>query len=327
MQLPEQLRKQVEQANQFYEQQQNPEAAAPAEPAQQPAAEPTPAEPTKPTEPEQQGAQPAEPEQQPAQQQPQQDLAYWQNRFNIMQGKYNAEVPALSAKVKELESALAEARKAPAPAAAPTAQQAIDTIKQLTDEQLNEFGPDTLAMVETLINRRVGQAAPAQPDPDIAKKVERLEQAEQRRDDERQQDAEARFWASVQAGIPNLHAVNADTGFHQWLSRFDPMSGINRQQALAAAQSAWDADRVIAIFTSYFNETGQAPTKKREIPADQVQPQQSRSTAAPAAEAKVWTGADITQFYNDKARGRYSAAEADRIEADIFAATSSGRVR
>lgn len=326
MQLPNQLRQQVELANKHYSELQNPDLAATAEPAQQPAAEPAAAQSTTPAEPEAQGAQPAEPEAQ-AQQQPQQDLAYWQNRFGILQGKYNAEVPALNAKVRELEIALADARKAPAPAAAPTAQQALDKIASLTDEQLAEFGPDTVAMVETLIARRIGQAAPAQPDTEMAKKLERLEQAEQRRDEERQQDAEARFWASVQAGIPNLHAVNADANFHQWLAKFDPMTGINRQQALASAQSAWDAERVVAIFNTYLTETGQMSSKKREVPPDQVQPAQSRSTTTAATEEKVWLGSEISQFYTDKARGRYSQEEATRIEADIFAATKAGRVR
>lgn len=134
MQLPEQLRKQVDQVNQHYNELQNPASAEPAEPAQQQPAEPATTEPATPPEPETSGVRPAEPEPSQAPQ-PQQDLAYWQNRFGILQGKYNAEVPALNAKVKELEAALVEARKAPAPAAAPTAQEAINTIKQLTDEQ------------------------------------------------------------------------------------------------------------------------------------------------------------------------------------------------
>lgn len=325
MQLPEQLRKQVEQVNLHFSELQNPAPAEPAESApQQPAAESALTEPTPPAEPDAQSVQPAEPE--PSQpQQSQQALAYWQNRFGILQGKYNAEVPALNVRVKELERQLAEAKAAPA--AAPTAQQAIDTIKQLTDEQLAEFGQDTVAMVETLIARRIGQAEPATPDPELAQKLERLERAEQQREEERLQDTQARFWAAVQAGIPNLHAVNGDPAFHQWLAKFDPLSGIQRQQALAAAQSALDADRVVAIFNNYFQETGQMPVKKREVPPEEIQPPQSRSTATPPAEAKVWTGPEITQFYNDKARGRYSREEADRIEADIFAATSSGRVR
>lgn len=321
MQLPEQLRQQVELANKHYSELENP-ASAPAEPAQQPATEPVAAEPTQ-AEPE---AKPAAVTEQPTPE-PAQDATYWQHRFQTMQGKYNGEVPGLHAKVRELEAALTEARKAPPAAAAPTAQQAIDTIKQLTEEQLAEFGPDTLAMVETLIQRRVGQVAPAQPDPELSQKLERLERAEQQREEERQQDVQARFWSAVQARIPNLHAVNGDAGFHQWLAKFDPMTGINRQQALGAAQSAWDAERVVAIFNTYLSETGAMPAKKREVPADEVQPAQSRSTAAPATEEKVWLGSEITQFYNDKSRGRYSREEADRIEADIFAATKAGRVR
>ncbi|MHB0820121.1 hypothetical protein ACYCFK_17825 [Stutzerimonas stutzeri] len=325
MQLPEQLRKQVEQANQHYSELQNPAPAVPAEPAQQPPAEPAKVEPVPSTEPVQ-GVQSTEPELTPAPQQPEQDLAYWQNRFGILQGKYNAEVPVLNAKVRELEAALAEARKVPA-APAPTAQQAIDAIAKLTDEQLAEFGPDTVAMVDTLISRRIGQAAPAQSDPELAQKLERLEQAEQQRQEERQQDAEARFWSALHARVPSLQTVNADAGFHQWLAKFDPMTGIQRQQALVSAQQALDADRVVAIFNTYFQETGVEPAKKREIPAEQIQPSQSRSTSTPVAEEKVWTGNDISQFYTDKARGKYSREEAERIEADIFAATSSGRVR
>ncbi|MGP9826891.1 hypothetical protein ACT048_20675 [Ectopseudomonas khazarica] len=320
MQLPEQLRKQIELANQHYSGLENPEPAeVPAEPAQQPDVQ----EPAQPDAPQEAPVeQPRQPTQEPAQ-----DATYWQHRFQTMQGKYNAEVPALHRKVQELEQALKDRAQPAAPEQAQTPAQAIETITQLSDEQLAEFGPETLAMVETLIQRRVGQAAQVQPDPELAQKLARLEQAEQQRQEERQQDAEARFWSVLHAQIPNLPTVNADAGFHQWLARHDPMTGVQRQQALLSAQQALDTDRVVAIFNSYFQETGQGPATKREVPAEQIQPQQSRSTATPSAEAKVWTGPEITQFYNDKARGRYSKEEAERIEADIFAATSSGRVR
>lgn len=318
MQLPEQLRKQIEQANQHFQSLENPAQQQPAEadPAALPEPEKVP-EPAKQDGEQQPATEPVVPPKQD------EDVAYWRHRFQTLQGKYNAEVPALTAKVRELEAELAKAKEAPA-AAAPNARDALETINQLSDEQLSEFGPDMLAMVETLIQRRIGQAQ--QPDPELVQKLERLEQAEQQRHEESRQDAEARFWAALHAGIPRLEAINADPAFHAWLAKFDPLSGLQRQQALVQAQQALSAERVIAIFNAYHQETGAAPAPKREVPAEAIQPKQTRSTEAPAA-GKIWTGAEISAFYQDKARGKYSREEAERIEADIFAATASGRVR
>jgi hypothetical protein len=35
----------------------------------------------------------------------------------------------------------------------------------------------------------------------------------------------------------------------------------------------------------------------------------------------------VSQFYRDKTAGRYSNDEAERLEADIFAAQTEGRIR
>lgn len=70
-------------------------------------------------------------------------------------------------------------------------------------------------------------------------------------------------------------------------------------------------------------------TAKDELQS-QVAPNRSRTAVAPTVDDgqnKVWTEAEIRQFYTDVRRNHYTQAETDRIENQINQAVAEGRVR
>ncbi|MWV17559.1 hypothetical protein F3I16_16070 [Pseudomonas sp. L-22-4S-12] len=288
----------------------NPATAAPVEPA---AADPAQAD---------AASVPQEPAQQPTETR---DAAYWQHRFNVVSGKYNAEVPPLQRQVTELTRQLQEAKQATSAASAP--QRAQDAIADLSKDELEQFGPELIAVIQRIASKA---AAPA-PMADSAE-METLRQEVGQLRDERQQDATARFWTDLEQAVPNFRQINDDQQFHAWLGEIDPFSGVPRQQLLISAQKELSAFRVAALFSAYTqakpvaaNPAGAQPP---QIPPEQVQPAASRVgfEALPASQQRIWSSSDISQFYKDKAAGKYLPADAAALEADIFAAQSQGRI-
>ncbi len=252
-----------------------------------------------------------ESEQQPAQPvvepQPEtRDASYWRHRFEVLQGKYNAEVPALRKEIATLSEQ--------APSAESAAQRAQSAVADLTEAEIEEYGPELVG----LIQRVVGKAVGGQGQGDLSELKSELGQLRE----ERQQDAAARFWSELEAQVPNFREVNADASFHAWLAGVDALSGQSRQQLLVGAQQAFDPYRVAAVFKAF----GKPASAKPTIPADQVQPRQTKA-AVPESQQREWLRAEIGAFYRDKAAGRYSAEQAAAIEADIFSAQAQGRIR
>ncbi|SEJ46672.1 hypothetical protein SAMN05216201_10985 [Pseudomonas linyingensis] len=242
------------------------------------------------------------------------DAAYWRHRFDVIQGKYNVEVPALRKEIDTLKQQIAAAPSAQQGSAVQRAQEAM---ADLTPEEIDEFGPDLV----NLIKRVAGSAAAAQASKADQGDLQTIKSELSQLREEKQQDAEARFWATLEEQVPNFRAINANPDFLAWLTEIDPMSGAARQQLLASAQHSLDPYRVATIFRSF---AGAAP-KKTTIPDELVQPRQSRAAPAEPSAAKVWTRGEISQFYRDKAS--MPADKAAALEADIFSAQAQGRIR
>lgn len=259
----------------------------------------------------QQESQQAQPEAQPAteQQQETRDASYWRHRFDVLQGKYNAEVPALRKEIATLTEQVARSAK---PESA--IQRAQDAMSDLTEDEIDEYGPDLV----NFIKRVAGNAANSSGGGDLQEMKTQLEQLR----DEKTQDATARFWVDLEAQVPSFRAINADPLFHQHLAGVDPLSGMTRQQLLVDAQQALDPYRVAAIFKSF---SPQQKAQQNTIPDELIQPRQSRSSTTDIQQGKTWTRNDISEFYRNKAS--YPKDQAAAIEADIFAAQLQGRIR
>ena len=307
--LPRSVQDQIDTAKRLQDQLNQPaEAGNPAEQAA-PEAQPQGAAPVDP-------AQSADPTQ-PAQAETR-DAAYWRHRFDVIQGKYNVEVPALRKEIADLKQQLAQQLDAaPSTPQGSAVQRAQEAMAELTQAEIDEFGPDLV----NLIKRVAGSAAAAQAFQADQGDLQTLKSELSQIREEQQQDAQARFWATLEDQVPDFRAINANPAFLAWLAEVDPMSGASRQQLLASAQHALDPYRVAAIFRSF---AGAAP-KKQTIPDELVQPRQARAAPAEPSAAKVWTRAEISQFFRNKAS--LPADKAAALEADIFAAQAQGRIR
>lgn len=250
---------------------------------------------------------------------PKRSDGYWEHRFNVINGKYAKEVPALQEQVRKLTQDLDAAnRQITELKAAPTQS---SNPGGLTDEQIqkgkDEFGEDFVSFVQQMIDAKAGRSTDDS-------RVQQLESELNQIKERETQKTRASFWTALTELVPDVREVNEDPKFHAFLAEYDSQTGKQRQQTLTEAQQALDADGVAAVFNAFKNQ--QPQPQQQRIPDDQVDPPTSRATTTPEG-GRIWTGAEIKEFYTKKAAGKYSVEEGKRLEADIFAAQREGRVR
>jgi hypothetical protein len=274
-----------------------------------------------------------EPQPQPVSQEPEPKPVIpeetWERKYLTLKGMYDAEVPRLHAQMRELNGQVQTliAENATAKAQQPAAQTA--TAKTLITEQDKEaFGSDLLDLIDRASEQKVAEfrSHNAQLVDEIRELKGKLGNVSERQvvSDKDQ------FLAKLSTQVPNWETLNTDQGFLNWLAEVDPVYGLPRQVALTNAYESLDASRTAVIFNQYQGKVAPTQQKPSQQLQSQVAPTRSRSSPAPATSAgdkPIYTQDQIADFYNEWIKGHLDSAEAERIEKDINAAYSEGRIR
>lgn len=264
----------------------------------------------------------------------------WEHRYLAMKGRFDQSqttIGTLQEQLSELGDELNrtiqhQSREQP-PKPPPARAQPVR--KNLTEEDVNTYGPELLDVIQ-----RAARDAVA---PDLSEVTQQVRQTSQRVS----RTTTQALYGSLDENVPTWRAVNVDPRFKSWCHLRDVYSGELRGKLLNAAFQAADAPRVAAFFQAFLREeeaTGQAPVPPAVVPP--TAPRQAavslEALAAPgrpkpaggdsptgAAEKPVFTRAQISQFYAAVRKGAYVGRDADkqRDEAAIFAAQAEGRVR
>ncbi len=269
-----------------------------------------------------------------------------EQQLRTLQGKYNSELPAATQRAvlaeqrevelrdvnADLRRQLAAATTAPpvAPARPFTADPAdvetygLELINKARGWARAEFEPEIAGLRDQLA--RVENQGKAQ--------AERLQQTTQ-------MSAQDRVHAALDAAMPDWRVQNNDPAFETWLQQEEGLSGTKRKDILVPAYQRGDSGRVVRIFQAYASEhTDPAvPARQLQTPVTGAAPVSLETLAAPGRgspaspgaqpEKRIWTAPQISAFYRDCADGRYAQREAERarIDQDIFAAGTEGRIR
>lgn len=254
----------------------------------------------------------------------------WEAKYHTLKGMYDAEVPRLHAQVRELntqvQTLIAEVERAKVQT--PAEPQKVTSL--ITEQDKEAFGPDLI----DLINR----AAESQVASLRTREVELVDEIKQLKSQlgnvsERQVVSDKdRFLSGLSQRVSDWEALNTDQGFLTWLQEVDPVYGLPRQVALTNAYEILDVGRVATIFETYkslITPKQANQSKAQQELQRQVAPTRSRS-ATPPADAqnnKIYTQTEIAMFYDEWRRGLIDNDDAVRIEKDIHAASTEGRIR
>lgn len=258
--------------------------------------------------------------------------AQLQQRFRVLEGKYRAEVPRLVAENRYLKAQndqfkaqIAAGQGAGDPGGQPPARSDSTGISQA---EVDEYGEDMIALIK--------KASRAD---ELEEKVKNLEAklgSLSTGVSNLYAKNQAEFYEKLTDKVPDWETVNASPEFQAWCAKFDPESGHQHQAMLDEAAERLDYVTVAQLFNTWKRSAGRPSASdqgaRRPDLSEHVTPKKSNASTAQAAASggkKIWTEADINQFYTDVRKGVYRGREdeAARIEADIYAAYSEDRMR
>jgi len=215
-----------------------------------------------------------------------------EQRYRVLQGKYNAETARMQQRIRELESV--ESEKLSFKDGANSGEQEDESDFAL------EF-PDS-----------------AQEFSNVRSEVAEL----------KQQILQEKFLTELTALAPDWNEIDQNPDFLGWLGQPDELSGATRQEMLN--QAAGDAPRVAAFINAWKDTQRQAsqPTATAPQLSGKYETPSNRAGEALAERGKTYTQAQVNGFYDDVAKGKYRGrqAEAQQIERELDLAAADGRI-
>ena len=258
----------------------------------------------------------------------------WEQRYSVLQGKYNAEVPQLHKDLKDLKELVSNLQSTPAPAVEAPAPATL-----VTADDISEFGQDFFDAV--------GRRAREIYDPvvgDLKTQVSELKQQLGGVSATVVESAKDKVLNQLDSNVEDWRELNERQDFLDWLAKADPYSGEPRGKMLHDAFDANDAERVSAFFTGFKNEhaavapqpaaaDSESDTRTPAVDLnDHVAPGKAARPSSPASaqsQKNVWTRPQIVEFYKDCQLGKFKndPQRREQIERDIFAAQAEGRIK
>ena len=271
---------------------------------------------------------PAEPApvEQPA---PQPEEETFRQRYNVLQHKYNAEVPRLHAQLREAVANITQLTAEVQRLQQATAQQPTSVPQD--EEDTERFGEDLMAAIDRRATALAQQMLQSR-DGEITQYIRSLEAKLENVGERVVQTDQERFYAALAQRVPQWESINGNQAWLAWLSEVDPVYGQPRQAALDAAANALDANRVAAIFNA-FNELTSKPVdaKAKETARKQLErqiaPQPASASASSQAAGEHWTQADYERAYDPRIHRQVGPEKAAQMMAEADKALAEGRVR
>jgi len=242
---------------------------------------------------------------------PQGEDPTWQQRYNALIGKYNAEVPRMAAENKDLRKQL-DAIKREVEQLKAVPQQSL-----VKPEEVAEYGENLVDLI-----RRAAREEVAAKDREIAELKARLDNHETVTTQTRADT----FYTTLANRVPDWAELNENPQFLAWLNEYDEFAGRTRLMLLQDAEQAQDANRVAKFFETWKKTQTDRQTASTRQLESQVVPDANRVGDAPAGK-KIWTRGEIAAFYARVKAGTIADSQASAIEADINAALIEGRIR
>lgn len=271
----------------------------------------------------------------------------WQQKYAVLQGKYNAELPQLQQTNSYLTSELLQLKtivqdlqqqKATAPAApaAPVAPAPLDLSSFLNDDQKKKL--DEEGITSDVLNM-LGQAIGGSTTQQFADHSTAISQDIKSLKGDAAKTASMTFWSTFEGAVPDYQSLNANPSFMEFMKIPVPGTGMNRQQLADIAVQNLDARSAVSIYNEFKQlNPAQFPAATQHLPP---QPPSLMSQADPAAnlnvqvppqplvtDTKIYTKAEVNKFFADVAIGNYknNPDQAVQYEALIMAACREGRV-
>lgn len=246
----------------------------------------------------------------------------WEEKYRVLNGKYQAEVPRMAQEIRELKASMQTLQETAANPPAPPQAPAIDVKGMTPAEVVEQFGEDFAKAVGAIAAQIAGEHT-SKVREEFKPQMDRVEQSAA-------ESARESYMRELARLVPNWQEIDTDDNFTAFLDERDELSGRTRRTYFQEADKAMNAARVAKFFTAFKGNSApaQPPAEPQAPSAIDVMVQPSAVRASPPPQGRrIWTQADVAKFYGDVRRGAYKPADVARIESDLFAAQRENRMR
>lgn len=243
----------------------------------------------------------------------------WQQKYNVLKGKFDAEVPVLTQQVsylmqqnQVLEQKIQEIEtnreaRVESPSTEPVTSELPKTVldhekvKYFQKEYEDIFEP-TIILCRSLIQEAIG-------------KLER--KFEDRLSVEKKQDTQSKknqFYDALDKAYPDWETIQKSPEFGAFMREPDPLSGIPRWHLMKDAYDKFDAPRAIRFFDHFFGKT---TANLNTNPINPSSEKLGNRIAPPQSRTGVNQGGNGTKMSPQKARQEYEKLSNLRIRNKI----------
>lgn len=254
------------------------------------------------------------------------------HQLDVLQGKYNSEMPRFAAKVRELtdqndslKDELDEAREA-----VRTAEVDAEAYKKYLSAEEQEDLENTFAEFNSRIARGVTEDIVEKRTKGVDKRMDELQKKIDELNAAQTAAQNSRFWEEADRLAPGLKSANElnEPGWVAFLDQTEPMSHFTYRDIGVSAVGRGDFEAVANLYSLYKDTTKAPEAAPRRTAESQVKPE-SRSSA-PSTQSKpkgrLIPQSEIEKFFNAAARSGLSEVEIAKKEAEFDQAAEEGRI-
>jgi hypothetical protein len=257
----------------------------------------------------------------------------YKQKFEVLTGKYNAEVPRLHQQLKEQSSALDRLQAEMESLKAKPVEPEIPKESLVTSKDEDTFGSDLIDLARRVtkdevgvVLQRIGQVESMLKN--IAELPRRVDQVVQ----QQAENQEQRFWGTVSQQIPDWTSVDSDPRWIEWLNLTPPFALKSYRELASDAIQAGQAGPIVELVKAWKQQAGIATANatqannKQEL-ARQVAPTKQAGSQVPQGK-KIWTAAEYERVFDPRLLGgEMSEAEIEALQAEADLAVQEGRVK
>lgn len=248
---------------------------------------------------------------------------YWKHRFDVVQGKYNAETARMGEQLSFLKGQIEELKSKPFE----FTDQSNQSVSEILDDLEEEYGPEFTNAIDKRISRVVKEQVQEVVN-GFQKDLTNVKQTTAATEQQMFEDV-------IDKLTPNWRSLNVNPEFVGWVqSNVETFSGVSFQDILVDAYNRRDAAKIAKIFNTYEQLKQKQSTKQTGTKAEAnqlVSPNKRGSNSNATIEnnsGKVFTQAQVQDFYQNLAQGAYAGKEAwvKSMKEEILKANAEGRI-
>lgn len=233
-----------------------------------------------------------------------------EQRYRVLQGKYNAEVPDFALKLTQAINELAQLRaELSALKSTDVKKVTVDLEKDPSIQYIKTEFPDVWKAVNLVVENKIAETK-ALNDAEIKKVRAEVDTSVAKTTENNRE----RFFTGISDKVEGWQVINDTPEWKGWLREIDPYSGVPRQALLNDAYEKMDVTRTVRFLTDYIKEAGLVkakPVVKEEKPAalvvkkiENIAPD-TVDTKKPDAESliknkpEIVKSSEVTQYYRE----------------------------